>query len=307
MKSQSHRIKADRKQASTENQESRGVAKEITWEPNADGELIRKEGESFFLRETGEELEELILIGGTELLMSKGGRIFLRGEIEGYFDGKRWRPVGDDGTPTNRRRMGNADMEVTPASAQKKSEIDGSLIRREGGGLFLLETGEELDELASSGPEELLMSKGGRFFLRITHEEYFEGKQWLPESRAAKLKHPRRNVCQDREITHAAAIRWLLDNNIPSQMWGDFSQQPARATGAPFTFIELESSIYKVNAVLFLVSQHLARELEGDRKESPGSDLAAGIMDLCYTTTDTLTQAFNNSIKIRPPASVTAV
>lgn len=184
--------------------------------------------------------------------------------------------------------------------------VDGFLIRREGGAFFLRETEEQLDELSGSGPEELLMSEGGRFFLRIKHEEYFDGKQWLPESRATKLKHPRRNVCQAREITHAAAIRWLLDNSIPSQMWEDFSpQSPKDTNSGNFPILDLEAKIHQTNAVLFLVSNELARELE-DGREGKGGAFAAGLVDLCNTTADALTLAFNKSRKAMHPVQADA-
>ena len=293
MKRQSNRIKADRKPSSSEHQASSGVGNQITWEPEEhDGSLIRHEGNSFFLLETGEELEELILIHEGVILMSKGGRLFLRNEIEEYFDGKQWRIVGDDGKPTNRRRMGNLDQEITPASARKKPEIDGSLIRREGSSLFLLETGEQLDELDSSGPEELLMSKGRRFFFRVKHEEYFDGKQWRSWDGSAKLKNPRRNICQDREITQAAAIRWLLDNSIPSQMWGDFSQPLPTdiISNDAFEALDvLDDKVALASGVLFLISQELARELE-DTWPEKGSE-ATGIVNLGLNTAEALNRA----------------
>jgi hypothetical protein len=292
MNRQSNRIKADRKHAPAENQASE---KGLQWKPRGEGSLIRQEGDSYFLRESGEQMDNLILVGPeTEILMGKDGRLFIRGEVEEYFDGKKWRPVGDDGKPTNIRRQADCDQEITPAAFLKKPEIDGSLIRRDGGALFLRETGEELDELSSSGLEELLKSKGGRFFLRIKHEEYFDGKAWLSVyGSTPRLNDKRRLVYQDKGITHAQAISWLFDNAIPSQMWDDFRPEPGTDHGGGRAFLDLETSIYKAKALLFLLSSEMANREEDEGGE--GGAVGAGLISLCNDAMDALSHDFNAS------------
>jgi hypothetical protein len=118
----------------------------------------------------------------------------------------------------------------------------------------------------------------------------------IPESQAAKLRHPRRKVCQDREITHGVAIRWLLDNSIPSQMWEDFAPQLPADAGRSAVFEglnHLEDKVYQASGVLFLVANELGRELE-DTWDDKGGE-AAGIVKLGLDTAEALKQAFKES------------
>jgi len=143
------------------------------------------------------------------------------------------------------------------------------------------------------------MSKGGRFFLRVKHEEYFDGKQWRRDDGGAKLKNPRRVTYHDKEITHAVAIRWMLDNCIPCQMWGDFSQQHPKDTGLGEALIELESSVQQANSLLYLLSSELGREVEEGWGNGKGAAIAAGIHNLCHNAAEALTLAFNETHEAR--------
>lgn len=135
---------------------------------------------------------------------------------------------------TENQESRGVDNEIEP-----EPEKDGNLIRQEGGSFYLLETGEGLEELTDNGLEELLMSKGGRFFLR------------------GKTGTRRHFVYNDKEITHAEARKWMFDNIIPSQMWEDFTQHPSTVTDSREgfeAFNNLETSVYQASAALFLVS-----------------------------------------------------
>ena len=77
-------------------------------------------------------------------------------------------------------------------------------------------------------------------------------------------------------------------------MWEDFTPAPA-TTGHATPFVELESCVYQVNTLLFLMGSELVREFEESWEGGKGGTLTAGLVNLCHTTADALTLAFNET------------